>query len=148
MTNWDYTRDESRPDIKTGVQRCVIVGAEESVSKASGNPMIIVTVKPSGNNFKVKAYLVKNDRWNKTMTEFFDAFPEIEDGNFDLLSWVGALGAANFGTDENGYLKVKWFVSPDKAKDLPDFVGDKPEKQTVTSLDDGEVEDELPFIMD
>ena len=148
MTNWDYTRDESRPDIKTGVQRCVIVGAEESVSKKTGNPMIVVTVKPSGNNFKVKAYLVKNERWNKTMTEFFDAFPEIEDGNFDLLSWVGALGAANFGTDENGYLKVKWFVAPDKAKDLPDFVGDKPEKQTVTSLDDDGEGDELPFIMD
>ena len=149
MTNWDYTRDESRPDIKTGVQRCVIVGAEESVSKKTGNPMIVVTVKPSGSTAKVKTYLVHNEFFNRNCTQFFDAFPEIEDGNFDLLSWVGALGAANFGTDENGYLKVKWFVAPDKAKDLPDFVGDKPEKQTVTSLDDdGEVEDELPFIMD
>ena len=56
MTNWDYTRDESRPDIKTGVQRCVIVGAEESVSKKTGKPMIVVTVKPSGSTAKVKNY--------------------------------------------------------------------------------------------
>ena len=37
--------------------------------------------------------------------------------------------------------EVEWWYT--------DFVGDKPEKQTVTSLDDdGEGEDELPFIMD
>ena len=148
MTNWDYTRDESRPEVKTGVQRCVIVGAEEAVSKTSGKPMIVVTVKPSGSNAKVKCYIVKNERFNAQMTHFFDAFPQIPDGNFELFTWVGSLGAANFGTDENGYLKVKWWVSPDKAANLPEFEGDRPPKQELGSIKDEDTEDdELPFAL-
>ena len=36
MTNWNYVEDTTRPDIKTGVQRCVVVNAVEAVSKATG----------------------------------------------------------------------------------------------------------------
>lgn len=145
MTNFNYTRDDSRPEQKTGVQRCVIVDAEETTSKTSGKPMIVVTVKPSGSTAKVKTYIVYNEYFNRNCTQFFDAFPEIEEGNFDLLSWVGALGAANFDLDENGYLKVKWFVSAERQTQLPEWEGDKPEKQTVTRLDDEDEADDLPF---
>ncbi len=148
MGNWDdYQREERESSAKvTGKLRCVIVAAEESVSKSSGKPMIIVTVRPSGTNFKVKSYIVKNENFNRNMTSFFDAFPEIREGDFNFLSWVGAEGAANFGEDENGYLKVKWFMTPTQAASLPPFEGEKPEKQTITTLDDPEDDDEdLPF---
>lgn len=138
--SWDYQRDESHAEPKTGKQRCVIVAAEESVSKSSGSPMIVVTVKPSGSNAKVKSYIVKNERFNRNMTNLFDAFPSIGDGNFNFMEWIGAEGAADFGTDDNGYLRVKWFISPKQAESLPPFEGDKPEKQTMTSIDD-----EIPF---
>lgn len=147
MGNWDsYQREERESQTKiTGKLRCVIVSAEEGVSKSSGLPMIIVGVRPSGMRFTVKYYIAQNDNFNRKMTAFFDAFPEIRDGDFNFLTWVGAEGAANFGEDDQGYLKVKWFLTPTQAAALPPFEGDKPEKQTFTTLDEDDDESDLPF---
>lgn len=147
----NYQREDSAVNNKlTGKRRCVIVGAEESVSKKSDLPMIIIAVKPSGCNFTVKTYIVNNENFNKNMTVFFDAFPDIQEGNFDFVSWIGAEGAANFKEDESGFLKVGRFLSPEQAVNLPPFEGTKPPKQTLTSLDDEEEEEdddgELPFV--
>ena len=149
MSAWDdYKREEREPESKiTGKQRCVITAVEEKTSKASGLPMIEITVRPSGCRFTVKSWLVHNDNFNRNATQFFDAFPEIGDGNFDFLTWVGCEGAAMFAEDENGYLKVKYWLDAVRAESLPPFEGDKPEKQTVTTLteDDGDDTDGLPF---
>ena len=148
MSNWDdFQREDREESAKvTGRLRCVIVEAEETTSKASGLPMIVVTVKPSGCNFKVKNYIVKNENFNRNMTDFFDTFPSIGEGNFDFLTWVGAMGAANFGEDERGYLKIKWWVTADKANSLPPFEGDIPEQQSVSTLEELEGDDgDLPF---
>ena len=146
MSNFaDYKREETPKKIITGNRRCVIVAAEESISKSSGLPMIVVTVTPSESKAKVKTYIVKNEKFNANMTRFFDAFPTIEEGNFDFVTWVGAIGAANFGTDENGYLKVKWFIDPIEAKLLPEWFGDKPEQQTVTAIGESVDDDDMPF---
>lgn len=150
MGVWDdYRREENeRPSNITGKMRCVIVGAEEKTSKA-GNPMIEIKVRPSGCKFSVTTWLVKNEKFNRNATQFFDAFPEITDGDFNLLSWIGAEGAADFGEDEKGYLKVKWWVDAVKAQSLPPFEGEKPERQTITTLDEEEPyddDDDLPFM--
>lgn len=148
MGVWDsYQRESNGRDNSAliGKRRCVIVGAEETVSNA-GNPMIVIKVRPSGCNFSVTTWLVKNEHFNRNATQFFDAFPEITDGDFNLLSWIGAEGAADFGEDEKGYLKVKWWVDAVKAQSLPPFEGEKPERQTITTLDDPEDDDgDLPF---
>lgn len=144
---FNYKRDESEPSAKiTGRQRCVITGAEEGISK-SGNEMIVVKVRPSGCRFDVKYWLVNNEYFNRNATQFFDSFPEIEEGNFNLIEWIGCEGAAMFGLDENDFLELKYFISADRAKNLPPFEGDKPEKQTVTKLEDDESgdPDDLPF---
>ena len=128
-----------------GRQRCVVVNAEEGKSKA-GNDMIIISIRPSGCKFTVKDYIVKNDSFNRRMTAFFDAFPEITFGDFNLITWVGAEGAVNLAEDESGYLKVKGYVDPVKAANLPPFEGEKPPRQTLTSLEDeSEDEGDLPF---
>lgn len=148
MSAWDdYRREERKPENKvTGKLRCVIVDVEEGVSKA-GNPMITISVRPSGCNFKVRNWLVKNDNFNSNAAKFFDAFPEIQDGNFNFVEWIGAEGAANFVEDENGYLKIKDWVFPRQAEFLPPFEGDKPAKVQVTKLDDPEEsEEELPWV--
>ena len=149
MTNWNYQREEDEMSAPvTGKKRCVIVSAEESVSKTSGNPMIIIGVRPSGFNFTVKEYLVQNDRFNMNATKLFDCFPSIGEGNFNLLTWIGAEGAALFDEDERGFLRVKRWLYPKQAANLPPFEGEKPEQQEVTSLDDPEEEeddDEMPF---
>ena len=147
MSSWsDYKREETESRTLTGKQRCVIVKAEEKLSR-NGNPMIEITVRPSGCRFNVRTWLVKNDSFNKKATAFFDAFPEIGDGNFTFIEWVGCEGAAMFGEDDNGYLELKYFISPERARNLPPFEGEKPEKQTVTSLDDDDDfdDDEVPF---
>lgn len=147
MGNWDsYQREEREQENKViGKQRCVITAAEEKVSK-SGNPMIEIKVRPSGCRFDVRTWLVKNDNFNRNATQFFDAFPEVGDGNFNFIEWVGCEGAAMFGEDDGGYLKVKWWLDPVRAADLPPFDGNKPERQTIAKLSEEEADsDDLPF---
>ena len=82
---------------KPGKYRCVILSAEESVSKSSGKPMIKLTVRPSGMNNKINHYIVKNDNFNRNMSRFFDSFSDIKRGDFNFLTWTGAMGGADFG---------------------------------------------------
>ena len=143
--DWGYTRDSSG-DALVGKHRCVIVDVEDTVSKA-GNPMIVITVRPSGKKFKVKTWLVKNDYFNQNATRFFDAFPEIGDGNFNFVEWIGAEGAANFGEGDDGYTELKKWIPASQAEGLPPFEGEKPERQTVTKFEEEEgAEEDLPWV--
>lgn len=147
MSNWDYTREESNR-LSPGDYRVEIVDVQEAISKTSNNPMLVITVRPNGSNIKIQTYLVKNEHFNRNATQFFDAFPQIQEGDFNILGWVGCVGAARLKEDENGYLKVAWFLDARRAEKLPPWQGDMPERQTVTELGDGFVEikdDELPF---
>ena len=149
MSAWDDYKREDRPENKvTGKLRCVIVDVEEGVSKSSGNPMITIHLRPSGCTFKVKTWLVHNDKFNDNAARFFDAFPEIPDGNFNFVEWIGCEGAANFVEDENGYLTVKSWVFPRQAETLPPFEGEKPERVQVTKIEEAEdqAEDDLPWV--
>ena len=151
MSNWsDFQREEQeRESAVTGKHRVVITEVTEGVtgqmSKNPGTPVIIVKVRPSGRHFSVTYRMVKNEYFNRNATQFFDAFPEIPFGDFNFLSWVGAEGAAMFKQDERGYCNVAYWLSPERASDLPPFEGDKPERQSVTTLDDEEVDDDIPF---
>ena len=152
MSVWDdFQREDREGGSKvTGRLRCVIVDVEETTSKSSGLPMIVITVRPSGANFKIKNYLVKNDHFNRNATDFFDCFSEIGEGNFNFIEWIGAMGAANFVEDDNGYLKVKYWISAEKAENLPPFEGERPERQVVTTIPSVEEETEddsdLPWV--
>ena len=147
MGNWDsYQREEREQSAKiTGKARCVITAVEEAISQKSGKPMIIISVRPSGCQFNVKSYLVQGEWFNRMATQFFDAFPEITDGDFNVLSWIGAEGGAFFAEDDQGFLKVKYWLSPEKLASLPPFEGEKPERQTITTLEDEDDDGELPF---
>lgn len=131
---------------KPGSYRISIVSAEEGKSKTSGNDMITVGFKLNGTNITVNNYFVKNEYFNKNISRFFDAFPmlkgENNEGNFDFLTWIGCVGAAKFKEDGE-YLKLDYFLTPEKAENLPAWVGEMPERQTVTDFQ--ETNDELPF---
>ena len=100
MSNWsDFKREENeRESAVTGKHRVVITEGTEGVtgpnSKNPGTPQIIIKVRPSGRHFSVTYRMVKNEDFNRNATQFFDAFPEIGDGNFNFVEWVGAEGAA------------------------------------------------------
>lgn len=146
MSNWtDYVPEEAAR-LEPGDYRCEVVAAEETTSKSSGSPMIVITVKPNGSNIKVKQYIVKGEYFNRNITSFFDSFG-IERGDFNMLGWIGTVGAARFKEDGD-YLKVAWFLSPQQAESLPPWKGPVPERQTVTDFGDFSIvdgDDDLPF---
>ncbi len=136
--NWTYKREEA-PKLGEGTYRVVITNAEETTSKA-GNQMLVITLRPSGSNLTIKHYIVQNDYFNRNMTDFYDAF-DIPEGNFNLVEWIGAMGAAKLKEDDMGYLKVSFFVNKARAEKLPEFVGEKPERQKVDNSFAKEMED-------
>lgn len=146
MSFFDGYRREERARLTPGDYRVAITEVEETTSR-SGNPMLVVTVQPNGSKIHIKHYLVKNEYLNRNLTELLDSFGLGE--NFDTLTWVGAVGAARLIEDDNGYLKVRYFLSPERAEKLPPWDGKQPERQEVTSLEDGIDgvldDDDLPF---
>ena len=145
MSFFDGYKREERSRLAPGDYRVAITDVEETTSR-NGKPMLVVTVQPNGSEIHIKHYLVKNEYFNRNLTELLDSFGLGE--NFDTLTWVGAVGAARLVEDENGYLKVRYFLSPERAKKLPPWQGKEPERQEVSSLGDGfEMldDDDLPF---
>jgi len=140
----DYQREESQRYQAGDDVRCVILSAEETTSKSSGKPMLTLSIGLNNSSVKINHYIVKNDHFNRNMTDFFDSF-DIEDGNFSLLTWPGALGAAKLGEDEKGYLKVRWFINKKRAASLPEWKGDKPERNTVTDFQEVDDDGDMPF---
>lgn len=143
MSNWDSYQREERPRLTPGDYRVEIVSVEEKESKA-GNPMLVIGVQPNGSKIIIYHYIVKNEWFNRNMTDFFDSF-NIDDGDFTLPTWIGAVGAARLKEDDKGYLKVQYFISEDKAEKLPPWEGKLPERQELTKLDDIEDDGELPW---
>ncbi len=114
----DYRREE-RPVIE-GALRCKIVEATEAVSKA-GNPMLVMAVRPSGLHQLVRAYIVRNEYFNRHVTDVFDAFPSLG-GSTKLEEWTGAMSAAMFSTDERGFIHVDYWIPSECAAHLPPYV--------------------------
>ena len=145
MSFFDGYKREERARLTPGDYRVAITNVEETVSRG-GNPMLVVTVQPNGSEIHIKHYLLNNEYFNRNLTDLLDSFGLGE--NFDTLTWVGAVGAAKLVEDENGYLKVRYFLSPERAEKLPPWQGKEPERQEVSSLGDGfEMldDDDLPF---
>lgn len=141
MASYSYTRT---PRVEPGEHRVTIVAVEEKVS-SKGSNMIVVTLQVNGTTEKINHYIVYNEYFNRNMTQFFDSF-NIAEGDFDLMTWPGAIGAAKIKEDDQGYPKVAWFIRKDKAEALPAWVGAMPERQTVDASGFAQVEDdELPF---
>lgn len=124
--SWEYKREENKfKPIPEGNHRIRIKEAEKAVSK-NGNDMLSLQFEVSGYNSTLYHNIVfLNDRpeiTNRMLTQFFDAFKDIEDGNFNMQSWIGKVGACNIKHEEyNGNMnaKVKYFIRADKQGDLP-----------------------------
>lgn len=144
MSNWDSYQREERPRLSPGDYRVEIVSVEEKESKA-GNPMLVIGIRPNGSNITINHYIVKNEWFNRNMTDFFDSF-NIDDGDFTFPTWIGAVGAARLKEDDKGYLKVQYFISEDRAEKLPPWEGKLPERQELTKLDYVEGDGDLPWV--
>lgn len=122
---WDYKREEQTFEpIPEGAHRIRIKSSDKAVSM-SGNDMIAFQFEVSGYNSLLYHYIVflddKPEITNRNLTQFFDSFKDIPDGDFDMRNWIGKVGACVVKHDEyNGQktAKVRYFLKAEKQDEL------------------------------
>lgn len=124
---WNYQRDESTgfKPIPEGEHRIRIKAAEKAVAK-TGKDMLSLTFEVSGYNSKLFHNIVflpdRPEITNRNLTQFFDSFKDIPEGDFDTSHWVGKVGACRVKHEEyNGNTRaaIQWFIHRDKQGNLP-----------------------------
>ena len=137
---WEYKREESSnfEEIPEGRYRVLIETAEKAVSKRSGNDMLVLKFAVSQQSGHLWYYIpFLEDRpkiTNRMLTQLFDSFG-IEEGNFNLASYVGKAGGVNVKHDENGRAKVNYLLSKKQQEDLPPYIGMKIERMPIADAD-------------
>ncbi len=137
MLNWKYNPEDygKIQPIEPGKYRVRIEKAEEAVSKNTGKNMIKMTLKVSGHNQLVWHYIVfpmedehgninpeEKERTNNKLGRIFDSF-NIEQGNLNLTSWQGKVGAADIKNevDNRGEMRsaINFFLRRKDQAGLP-----------------------------
>ena len=153
---WEYKREENTFETKIpeGVHRIRIKAAEKAQSK-NGSDMLALQFEVSGFNAVLYHYIVflqdRPEITNRSLTQFFDSFKDIPEGDFDTSHWVGKVGACFVKHEEyNGNInaKIGYFVTKEKQADLPAWK--EPEKAGFKNLADEvqtaqAINDEPPF---
>lgn len=151
--NWsfdsnDYSENSFKP-IPVGDHRVRISSAEEQVSNA-GNQMIKLVLEVSGYSSTIWHYIVfmpdKKEFTNQKLGELWNSFG-IQQGNFNLQSWVGKVGAAKVKheqRDGNESAKIAYFISKDRQDKLPAWKQASSASYVTTEV--VTVEEELPFL--
>ncbi len=141
MINWnfdsnDYEEQSFKP-IPVGDHRMRIASAEEQTSK-SGNQMIKLVLDVSGHNATIWHYIVfmpdNAKLTNQKLGELWNSF-DIQQGNFNLQSWVGKVGAAKVKHelyDGETQPKIAYFIGKDR-QDKLDAWAEPSNKAAVTS---------------
>ena len=128
MVNWNFNaadyEEQSFKPIPIGDHRVRIQSAEEQTSNA-GNQMIKLVLEVSGYNSTIWHYIVllpdNQKLTNQRLGELWNSFG-IPQGNFNLNSWVGKVGAAKVKHEEyNGEpnAKIAYFIGKSKQDKLP-----------------------------
>lgn len=148
--DWKFERVEQKfEQIKVGDHRVRIKEVSKQISQ-SGRDMIKLVFDVSGTNLLLYNYIVfMDDRpeiTNRKLTQLFDSFG-IEDGNFNLNSWVGKVGAVNVKHDEEERAVVNYFINRNRQANLPPWVEGSQDTPAPRKVGDMyEVDDEeLPF---
>ena len=127
MINWNFNANEyeetSFKPIPVGDHRMRIASAEEQTS-SSGNQMIKVILEVSGFTSTIWHFIVfmpdNQKLTNQKLGEFWNSFG-IPQGNFNLQSWVGKVGAGKVVHKEyNGTTsaKISYFIHKDRQDKL------------------------------
>lgn len=153
---WDFKREESRgfnTNIPEGNYRIRIKAAEKAVSK-TGKDMLTLQFDVSGYAETLYHYIVfltdRPEITNRNLTQFFDSFKDIPEGEFDTSKWIGKVGACGIKHDEyngNTKSKVAYFIAADRQGELPAWKepdGKEVDKDGFMKIPDG-VAEELPF---
>lgn len=139
--SWDYKREEVQfPTLPEGQYRIRIKSADKAQSK-NGNDMLTLQFEVSGSNIVIYHYIVfmddKPEITNRMLTQFFDSFADIPEGDFNMQNWIGKVGAAKTKNEEyngNTNAKISYFIAKDKQKDLPPWKN--PDGSTPPAVDE------------
>lgn len=148
---WNYQREEAGfAPLPEGKYRVRIKDADKAVSK-NGNDMLILQLEVSGSTKVIYHYIVfMNDKpeiTNRMLTQFFDSFKDIPEGDFNMKNWLGKVGAAKIRHEEyNGEKRerIHYFIAADRQGDLPPWReadGSSPSDAFEVSAD----VDDMPF---
>jgi len=154
--SWDFKREESKgfdTKISEGKHRVRINSAEKAVSK-KGSDMLILKLDVSGYAETLYHYIVfmpdKPEITNRNLTQFFDSFKDIKEGDLNMQNWIGKVGGCTVKHETyNGNIKSKvgYFIAADKQGDLPNWRepdGTEIDAEGFINVPDG-VDEELPF---
>lgn len=142
MAEWSFKRETT--EVQEGPHRVRITAAQKAISK-QGNDMLKITLQVSGSDQPLYHYITfmkdKPELTNKLLTQFFDSFPGIPEGEFDTSKWVGAEGAAMIKQDVYNGLpspRINWFIHRNRQGDIPEFVDTKaPTKYNKPLIQEG-----------
>ncbi len=139
---WQYKREETQFEvIPEGRYRAIIESAEKAISQ-NGNDMLVIKMRVSGQTSSIWYYVsFLEDRpeiTNRMLTQLFDSFG-IEEGNFNLASYVGKAGGINVKHDDQGRARINYLLSKRQQEELPPYVGD-PVKMPPRVGEDGFME--------
>lgn len=151
---WQYKREEQQfEQVPVGKHRIRIKSAEKAVSRTSGNDMLALQFEVSGMPNILYHYIsFLDDRpevTNRMLTAFFDAFPGIAEGDFNMRNWIGQVGACMVAVDKNDpdRTRLSYFIRADKQGDLPPWRDSQGRQVAVDAKGFEEVQDddENPF---
>lgn len=146
---WNYERNEQVfPVLPEGKYRIRIKSAEKAVSQ-KGREMLVLQFEISGNKATIFHYIVfmeeHKEITNRNLTQFFDSFSGIAEGDLDTQHWIGKVGAAMIKHEEyegKTKLKISYFIKADEAKDLPAWIdadGNSVDNAGFITIDDADV---------
>lgn len=143
---WSYTREETQfAQIPEGRYRIRVKSADKAISK-KGNDMLALQFEVSGQNQILYHYITfLDDRpeiTNRMLTQFFDSFKDIPEGDFNMANWVGKVGACQIKHDDDGRARLSYFINAGKQGDLPPWKGANGEDaQGFMQVDDDDLPD-------
>lgn len=143
---WSYKREARQfPVLPEGDYRIRVKSAEKVKSKKSGRDMLALQFDVSGRNEILFHYIVfmeeRPEMTNRMLTQFFDSFADIKDGDFNLSNWIGKVGACRVKHEESEYnggstqARIHYFIDANKAATLPPWsepAGSAPKKEDWT----------------
>lgn len=123
---WNYQREEQHFEPLPEGRYRIRIKAVQKAQSSKGNDMLVLQFDVSGSAKTLYYYIVfmpdKPEITNGKLTQFFDSFKDIKDGDFDILNWVGKVGACMIKHElYNGEKRerISYFIKADKQKDLP-----------------------------
>ena len=127
--DWSYSREEQKFELPPEGDYRIRIKSAEKVVAGTGNTMIALQFEVSGSTTIVYHKIVflrdRPEITNRNLTKFFDSFGGIQEGKFNLSSWVGQVGAAHLKKDtynDKDKLVVHYFIAKNKQDGLAPWV--------------------------